>query len=81
MGNQPICSDRIAQALKRMTCSSHEKASYYTTLLGVKAEYKPHSEYFWGRDGGKGAIKKAWVTVSFFQVSLNPGERMGQRRN
>ena len=43
MGNQPICSERIA--LKCMTFNSHSKGSYYTVLMCVKAVFKPHSEY------------------------------------
>ena len=30
MGNQPICSEMIAKALKRMTFIRHGKASSYT---------------------------------------------------
>ena len=32
MGNQPICSKRIAQVLKRMAFISHGKTSYYAAL-------------------------------------------------
>ena len=42
MGNQPIRSERIAQALKHMNFISQSKASCSYMVL---ADFKPHYEY------------------------------------
>ena len=40
MGNQPMCSERIAQPTKRISfISTGKKYSHYTVLLGVRANF------------------------------------------